>query len=52
MAKPIEGIRPLRAKDAAWLVDYLKKTSPDPKKAKRAKEDHEFVKKYVKPLRQ
>jgi hypothetical protein len=51
MAKPIEGIKPLRAKDAAWLVDYLKKTPPDPKKAKRAKQDREFVEKYVKPFR-
>ncbi len=32
MARPIEGITPFKGKAAEWLVDYLERTEPDPKK--------------------
>ena len=51
MAKPIEGIKPLKGKAAACMVSYLKNAKPDPKKAERAVRDREFVQRYIKPLR-
>jgi len=51
MAKPIEGIKPLKGKAAARMVSYLKNAKPDPKKAEQAVRDREFVQRYIKPLR-
>ncbi len=32
MARPIEGITPFKGEAAEWLIEYLERTKPDPKK--------------------